>query len=600
LARRIPDEVIDEIRSANDIVDVISERLQVKKAGRNYLALCPFHQEKSPSFNVNPERQIYHCFGCGAGGNVFTFLMEHDKLSFPDAVRELADRAGIRLPQLSGVSGDVGEDDPAYRANELAVSYFRKALGSEKGVDALSYLRGRGLTEETIESFELGFAPPGWDGLLRAAGRVGIRPGTLEEAGLAVARESGGHYDRFRDRLMFPLKVSAGRTVGFGGRAMGDVEPKYLNSPETRVYHKGRYLYGLREARPAMRGTREVILVEGYMDLLSLHQGGFHNVVASSGTAFTREQAKSISRYADKVFIAYDGDSAGIAAATRAAEELIRFGLKVRVVSFPEGADPDSFLREMGAGALEETLSTALDFIDFLVAQSPTETADDREKAARRLIGIVARVEDPIVADLMLEKVADALEIRRAAIVRAYSAVRGEGGGRTRSAVAAGRSEVSTRRSSGRSGDAPFIEGAKVAAQKGLLSLLVSGGEAADRVRASLSPSDFADGVVRAVAELMWDQTEVDVAALLSKIEGPDEAALLSELAVSAPSDRDGVRLCDDYIRAIERSRIEESIRSLDREIETAEMTRSDERLLALAAERQGLALRLRELTTGD
>ncbi|MFH1502020.1 MAG: DNA primase [Candidatus Eisenbacteria bacterium] len=594
MARRIPDEVIDEIRSANDIVDVISERIQVKKAGRNYRALCPFHQEKSPSFNINPERQIYHCFGCGAGGNVITFLMEHDKLSFPDAMRELADRAGIRLPESGSGAGLADDEDPIYGANEFAASYFAKALRSQGGADALGYLNGRGLTNETIESFGLGFAVPGWDGLLRAAAKAGFRPQTLEEAGLVVARESGGHYDRFRDRLLFPLKVSAGRTVGFGGRAMGDAEPKYLNSPETRVYHKGRYLYGLREARPAIRVAREVILVEGYMDLLSLYQGGFQNAVASSGTALTREQAKTIARYVDKVFIAYDGDAAGIAAATRAAEELIRFGLKVRVASFPEGADPDSFLREKGPDALRDVLSASLDFIDFLVAQSPAGSPDEREQAARRLVGIVARVEDPIVADLMLEKVADALGIRRAAIVRAYAALKGEGGA-TRSGATG-----TPGRPSGRGGDAPPIEEAALAAQKGLLSLLVCGGEAAARVRASVSPSDFANAPARALAELMWGEDEADVAALLSRVKDRDEAALLSELAVLAPSHRDGARLCDDYIRTIQRSRIEERIRSLDREIETAEMTRSDERLLTLAAERQDLALRLRELTAGN
>ncbi len=594
MARRIPDEIIDEIRAANDIVDVISERIQVKKAGRNYRALCPFHQEKSPSFNINPERQIYHCFGCGAGGNVITFLMEYDKLSFPDAMRELADRAGMRLPDRGSGQGLSGDDDAIYQANEVALSYFQKALLSERGSEALGYLRGRGLSDETIDSFDLGFAPPGWDGLIRAAGKAGIRPEALEEAGLVVARDSGGYYDRFRDRLVFPLKVSAGRTVGFGGRATGDAEPKYLNSPETRVYHKGRYLSGLREARPAMRAAREMVLVEGYMDLLSLHQGGFHNVVASSGTALAREQAKTISRYADKLFVAYAGDAAGIAAATRAAEELIRFGLKVRVVSFPEGSDPDSFLRENGPDALREVLSTALDFIDFLVAQSSTESAEDRERAARRLIGIVARVEDPIVADLMLEKVADALRVRRAAIVRAHAKLR-EGDGR-RSGRAAGAAEPP----SGGRGDAPVIEEAGLAAQKGLLSLLVSGGESAERVRAALKPSDFADTTARAVAELLWDAGEVDVAALLSGVEGRDETTLMTELAVLAPSVRDGARLCDDYIRTIERSRVEERIRALDREIETAEMTRSDDQLLSLVAERQDLALRLRELTAGD
>jgi len=585
---RIPDELIDEIRSANDIVAVISERIQVKKAGRNYRALCPFHQEKSPSFNINPERQIYHCFGCGAGGNVITFLMEHDKLSFLDAIRELADRAGIRLPERSGGIEGGGQDDPVYRANAAAQSYFRSSLLSPAGKEALQYVRDRGVSEETSETFGLGYAPPGWDGLLRTARKEGLSDRLLEEAGLAIARESGGHYDRFRDRVTFPLSVSAGRIVGFGGRAMGDAEPKYLNSPETRVYQKGRYLYGLREARRAMRGAREVILVEGYMDVLSLYQSGFTNVVASSGTALTREQAKTISRYADKVFIAYDGDAAGVAAATRAAEELVRFGLKVRVVSFPEDADPDSLLREKGPDALREGLASARDFIDFLVDRTPADTPEERESAARRLLSIVARVEDPIVADLMLEKIADALSIRRAAVTRAFAAMGADGAERRRAERLRGRD------------DAPVIEEAELSAQKGLLSLVVAGGAVARAVREAVTPEIFSDSTARSLAERLWEADDVDVAALLSSLDDPEEIGLISELAVLSSDVSDGARLRDDYVRTIERSRIRTRIHTIDRAIETAEMTNSDDELLSLAEERQRLAERLQELAAGD
>lgn len=586
LPRRVPDELIDQIRSANDIVDVISERIQVKRAGRNYRALCPFHQEKTPSFNINPERQIYHCFGCGAGGNVITFLMEHDKIGFLDAVRELADRAGIRLPARGG-PGEGATDDPVYAANAMALDYFRRSLRSDGGRAARDFVHDRGLSDEVVDTFALGYAPAGWDGLLRAGGEAGFASSALEEAGLVVARDGGGHYDRFRDRFMFPLLASGGRAVGFGGRSLGDQEPKYLNSPETRVYHKGRFLYGLAEARTAMRLAREVILVEGYMDLLTLHEAGFRNVVASAGTALTPEQAKVLARYADKVFVAYDGDAAGIAAAVRASEALVCLGLKVRVASFPEGSDPDSFLREAGPEALRERLSGALDFIDFLVACGPTETAEDREVTARRLIDVVARVEDPLVADLMLEKIAAALSIRRSAVARACAVKKEEG-------------ERQRRTSRGRD-DAPVIESAELSAQKGLLSLLIAGGPEAVRIRSTLDPRDLTDPAVRSLAERIWASAgAVDVAALLTSIGSPDETRLLTELAVLPASGRDGARLCDDYIRTIERARIGERIRTLDLAIQTAEMTESDDRLLALAAERQDLARRLRELTSGE
>ena len=586
MARRIPDELIEQIRSANDIVDVISERIPVKKAGRNYRALCPFHQEKTPSFNINPERQIYHCFGCGVGGNVITFLMEHDKMGFLDAVRELADRAGIRLPSRGSLA-EGATDDPIYRANAMALDYYRRSLQGEAGSEARAFVRKRGLSDEVVETFALGYAPAGWDGLLREAARVGFGHAAMEEAGLVVAREGGGYYDRFRDRFMFPLLVSAGRAVGFGGRSLGDQEPKYLNSPETRVYHKGSFLYGLAQARPAMRLGREAILVEGYMDLLTLHDAGFQNVVASSGTAFTSEQAKVMARYADKVFIAYDGDSAGVAAATRAAETLVCLGLKVRVVSFPDGEDPDSLIRGSGFEAVRDRLNSSLDFIDFLVATSDTETAEEREATARRLIEIVARVEDPLVSDLMLEKIADALSMRRAAVARACAVKREEG-------------EPGRGPAPGRD-DAPEIEAAELAAQKGLLSLLVAGGSEAARIRKELEPDDFGDPVARSLAERFWHAPgAVDVAALLTSIESREEARVLTELAVLAVPGGDGARLCDDYIRTIERSRIDRRIRSLDDAIEAAEMTESDDRLLALAAERQDLARQLRELTSGE
>jgi DNA primase len=589
LAMRIPDELIDEIRSANDIVEIISERIPTKRAGRNYKAICPFHQEKTPSFNINPERQIYHCFGCGTGGNVITFLMEYEKIGFLDAVRELADRAGIALPRSRRLEG--ADDDPVYASIDAAVRFYRKCFRSDLGDAARSYWKRRGLSDDTAATFLIGYAPPGWDALIRAAGVQSITPAALEDAGLAIRRDDGGHYDRFRDRLVFPLLVSSERAVGFGGRALGDAEPKYLNSPETAVYHKGRYLYGLAQARPALRGSREAILVEGYMDLLSLYQAGFKNVVASAGTALTPEQARVIARYADKVFVAYDGDAAGMSAATRAAEHLMALGLKVRVARFPEGSDPDAFLQAEGPDALRERLEGALDFIDFLVAVTPTGTADEREAAARRLIEIVARVEDPLKADLMLEKIAQALSIRKAALARAHAALLESRDRRGRKAApAAGRADAG----------GPVVEEASIAAEKGLLGLLLAGGAPARAVREELKPEDFEDPVVRAVVRAVYEAggpgESVDAAALLDRVGKAEEAALLTELSVLSDGLADGERLCDDYIRTIRRSRIEMRIRELERAIEAAEMTNSDDELLKLVAERHELARRLTEL----
>lgn len=592
LARGIPNELIEEIRAASDIVDVISERIQVRRAGRNYKALCPFHQEKTPSFNINPQRQIYHCFGCGAGGDVISFLMEYDKLGFLEAVRELADRAGIALPSKSGRERP---DDPALSANVLARDYYRSCLTSAEGESARRYCAGRGLGDEVLEEFQVGYAPPGWDGLIKAAAARGVSVGVLEQAGLIIERDAGGHYDRFRDRLMFPLLMPGGAVLGFGGRAFGEQQPKYLNSPETRVYHKSRYLYGLAQTRQAIRSGREAILVEGYMDVLSVCQGGFRNVVASAGTALTPEQAGQLARYCDKVFVAYDGDDAGRAAATRAAEVLVELGLKVRVALFPEDSDPDSYLRDRGPEAFASRLEESLDFIDFFVATNPAGDAESREAAARSLVETIARIRDPIKADLMIEKVSAALGVGRAALTRACEARRADGASRRRAPRGAAAAER-------RASSARALRTAVEVAERGLLGALVAGGPAARRVRAAIEPRDFAAAECRALAEMIYgipdEESAVDVATLLAETTDQAVARLLTEVAVSEVTSADSGRLCDDYIRTLQRAGIEAEIRAVERAIESAEIAGDESELLARVARRQELARRLIDLAT--
>ena len=448
-------------------------------------------------------------------------------------------------------------------------------------------MRSRGLREETLTALEIGYAPAGWDALIRAAAREGISPALLEEAGLVVRRDGGGWYDRFRDRLVFPLLLPGGRVAGFGGRSLGDQEPKYLNSPETRVYHKGRYLYGLAQARTAIRATREAVLVEGYMDLASLHEAGFTNAVASSGTALTPDQATIIAKLADKVFVAYDGDAAGTAAAVKAAELLVTLGLKVRLVRLPDGSDPDSYVRAGGAAAFREALTGAQDFIDFVIALSPPRTPEAREAAARGLLETVARIEDPLKADLMLEKIASALSIGRAALSRACDARRAD--------LVSARRPAEGRAGPGRTGGDP----ASLAAQKGLLGLVLAGGDAARRVRAEVSPSDFTDPHLRTIAERVYAAgDEIDIAGLAQGL-GREEASLLTEVCMLPGDEEDGARLCDDYIRTLKRLVVEAEVRLVDDEIRAAEMTGDEARLLAGVARRQELARRLTDLSVG-
>jgi len=602
--RRIPQQLIDDIRAANDIVDVIAERIPAKKAGRNYRALCPFHQEKTPSFNINPEKQIYHCFGCGAGGNVITFLMEYEKLGFLDAVRELASRAGIRIPEnVTRMRDDT--DDPIYRTNAFALEYFRKSFTGSSGGGARSYCEKRGLGETVLEAFLVGYAPPGWDNLLKAARREGIGDAALEDAGLVIRREDGGAYDRFRDRLIFPLLLSGGRVVGFGGRAFGDQEPKYLNSPETRVYRKSYFLYGLAQGSTALRSSREAILVEGYTDTLSLHQAGFLNAVASAGTAFTPEQAKMLSRYADKIFVAYDGDTAGISAATRAAEVLVRLSHKVRVAALPGGADPDSFVRERGPEAFKTELTNALDFIDYYAATNPVESPDDRETAARALIETVSTIEDPLTADLMLEKIATALSIGRGAVTRAYEARKAEierrGRRRREADQADAESEAPGGAARSRSGEARASSGspAALAARKGLLAIVIRGGDEAVEVAGLVEPVDFEEDGLHLVAELVLNAGSpgepIDVAGLVGDVYD-ETRALLTEITLVPVDESDGGRLSADYIRTVRRSKIDAEIRSVERRIRSAELSGDEEELLVQVTRRQELARQLAEL----
>ncbi len=614
MANRIPDELIDRIREANDIVDVISEHVQLKRAGGNFKGLCPFHQEKTPSFNVNPARQIYHCFGCGVGGNVITFLMEYEKIGFIDALRELAHRAGITLPDRGSERTDA-EDDPAVLANQMALAFYRSCLEGEGGTEARSYVKERGLGADVVSTFAIGYAPAGWDNLLKAARRKGIADSALVSAGLVVERDGGGFYDRFRERLIFPLLSSGNRPVGFGGRSLGDQEPKYLNSPETRLYRKSYYLYGLSQARQAIRLSREAILVEGYMDLLSLYQVGFHNVVASAGTALTDEQARTIAKYADKVFVAYDGDKAGISAATRAAETLVQLGLKVRVAAFPDGADPDSYVRQAGPDALREALTSSRDFIDFYVSLNPTDSPDDREKAARSLIETVAGIEDSLKAELMLEKIATALSLRPAAVARVYERRRAERQLRGRGAQRAwgptgqqayGRTGGGVRqaaRSNEGSGPTGHVTtGAYYAAQKGLLGLLLAGGEGAERVRSCLEEGDFTDPGIRILAERILagsvSEGPIDIAALIDPRDDRSLAVLLTELTVLDPVERNGGRLCDDYIGVIRKTKIEGQIRDVDKEIRAAELTGDEQRATEAIIRRQELAQLLSGLSS--
>ncbi|TBU76783.1 DNA primase [Pseudomonas daroniae] len=386
MAGLIPQSFIDDLLNRTDIVDVVSSRIQLKKTGKNYSACCPFHKEKTPSFTVSPDKQFYYCFGCGAGGNALGFVMDHDQMEFPQAVEELAKRAGMDVPREDGGRGGKPRrptDSPLYALLKAAADFYRQALKSHpQRRAAVDYLKSRGLSGEIARDFGLGFAPPGWDNLLKHLSGDSLQHKAMIDAGLLVENpDSGKRYDRFRDRVIFPIHDSRGRVIAFGGRVLGDDKPKYLNSPETPVFHKGQELYGLYEARKHNRNLDEIMVVEGYMDVIALAQQGLRNAVATLGTATSEEHLKRLFRLVPSVLFCFDGDQAGRNAAWRALEAALpnlQDGRRARFLFLPEGEDPDTLVRSEGTDAFRARIHQHAQPLADYFFQQLSEEADPR------------------------------------------------------------------------------------------------------------------------------------------------------------------------------------------------------------------------------
>jgi DNA primase len=364
----IPPEVIDDIRNRSDIVAVISEYVALKKRGRNYLGLCPFHSEKTASFTVSAEKQMFHCFGCGEGGNIFSFLMKIENIGFAEAVAELGAKLGVAVSKPTDPSLSNSEKEKTYSAMVLAARFFRAAFEAAEGKAARDYLSGRGVGEEAAKAFGLGYAPAAWDNLFKHLIGRGVAPELIERAGLVLPRENkDGYYDRFRNRLMFPVFDSRGRVIAFSGRALDNTEPKYLNSPDTPVYRKGDTVFGLSLAKDQVKKEKSVVLVEGNLDVVSVWQGGILNVAAPLGTALTIAQCKLIARFTDTIMLAFDADPAGEAAAERSAEIIRSQGMKVKIVSFKGAKDPDELIRQAGAASFKTAIDQALPYLEFKI-----------------------------------------------------------------------------------------------------------------------------------------------------------------------------------------------------------------------------------------
>ena len=422
----IPQDFIDDLIARADIVEVVGRRVQLKKAGREFKACCPFHDEKTPSFTVSPGKGFYHCFGCGAHGTAIGFLMEFDHMSFVEAIESLAHTMGVDVPRNEG-------DKPARRYDELfslmdtVARHWQACLKSSES--AVDYIKQRGIDGATAKRFGIGYAPDGWSNVLDKFGKSPEAIERLLATGLIIRKDNGQHYDRFRDRIMFPIRDTRGRTIGFGGRTLGDGEPKYLNSPETVLFHKGRELYGLYEARQALRSIEQLVVVEGYMDAVALARHGINFAVATLGTATTGDHLNRLFRLTDNVCFAFDGDRAGRAAAWRALENalpLIREGRQIRFIFLPEGADPDSYVNEHGADEFVKLLAdgTALSafLIEELSSQVDMKTVDGRARLAELARPLVSRIPAGVYRELLVDSLADSVGLTSSKLEKLLSA----------------------------------------------------------------------------------------------------------------------------------------------------------------------------------
>ena len=528
---RYSDDIIEEVRSRNDIVDVISQYVKLTRKGSSYFGLCPFHNEKTPSFSVTPGKQMYYCFGCGAGGNVFNFIMEYENFTFGEALKYLADRAGVELPRIEysrEIKEKAQEKEELLRINKEAAQYYYYQLRTEKGAAGYQYLTGRGLSDDTIRKFGLGYSDKYGSGLYRYLKAKEYSDERLRDSGILNVDERHGMYDKFWNRVIFPIMDVNNRVIGFGGRVMGDGKPKYLNSPETRIFDKSRNLYGLNEARRSRKNY--IILCEGYMDVIAMHQAGFTNAVASLGTALTSGHASLLKRYTSEVLLLYDSDEAGVRAALRGIPILREAGVNSRVVDLKPYKDPDEFIRNLGPEAFEERLSKASDSFMFRVTvaerEFPMEEPQGRNRFFEKCAEMLLELNDELERNLYIDT-----------IVKQYGTRSGISADdlRRRVNALALKGTPAEYRIKPRTGDSEKKkkDPASARAQKLMLTWMVTYPQVFDKAAAYLCPDDFVIPLYREVAEMLFRQKqegEVNPARLLNSFQDSEEQREVASL----------------------------------------------------------------------
>lgn len=569
MANFISEEKINEIKERNNLLQIASEYVTLKKVGRNYQGLCPFHSEKTPSFTINEEKGIFHCFGCGTGGNVFTFLMKAANLSFPEAAQQLAKRAGVELPREKKTEAEKKsqqEREKFFQVNQLASEYFQQMLlNPREGERALKYLQSRGLSKDLILQYHLGYTPEAWNKLLGWLTKKKVSLSWAEKVGLIAPslKKKGDYYDHFRGRIIFPILDLQGRILGFGGRILGQGQPKYLNSPESPIYRKSKSLYGLYQARESIQREDAVLLVEGYFDLLTLHQHNFLNSVATLGTALTREHIDILKRYTKHFILLFDADEGGKKAAQRSLELFLEKELSAKTVVLSPGYDPDNYLREFGAEKFREKMKEAPFLVDFFIEETLRDfdsSISGRAAAVGRLAPIITRIKNIIERDLYIKKVAEMLGLREETIRESLKQPWG--------------------RSVEQFKNEKVADSVPRGAEEILLQLILEFPSLASRVREEKIIELFSDPIFRKIGiKLLEEQgkvSEMEAAKIIDLLEDEQSQRTFSQLSLREPnfSSENFERVFQDCILKIKLNHLELQKRRLLAGIKEAEEKR--------------------------
>jgi len=575
----IPEAIIEQVQARSDIVEVISRYVPLKKAGRNFKAPCPFHHEKTPSFVVSPDKQIYHCFGCGAGGNVFSFLMKQENLQFPEAIEMLAENAGIVLPREISKGGPSELDNRLYKINELASQFFQANLSDNRA--AKEYLVTRGVGEETIKKFRLGCAPDAWEGLLNFLKSKGVETNLSEKAGLALSNEKGGHYDRFRNRITFPIIDLKDRILGFGARIMDSSLPKYINSPETPIYSKGRNLYGLNFSRDAIKKKGHALIVEGYLDFLVPYQAGIQNIIATLGTALTVDQAKLLKRFAKTMVLVYDPDEAGESASMRGLDIFISEDMNVYIAELPQGLDPDSYIRKNGAEDFIKLIKSSKNIFDYkfdkLSKRFNPATTNGKAGIVNEMLPTISKIGNAVAKSEMVKKLSRSLSVDEDAVKAELRKVR---------------PDLSPRRSI--IVPAEIKRDAKKAEIAMLAVLLDGSGNYADIVRRALPLEEIKSSSVRDIVNMILllrrDNKEINAARLMNHFgSGSEAASLISEAVNVLDSLDDKEKALYDCISRIKKDNMKDRLTMIQEAIRMAHSQKDEVKVKELVAEYNSL-----------